>query len=454
MKLEPLTAVSPLDGRYADKTQVLRPLLSEFALIKYRFHVEVMWLITLSKQKALNLPVLSDESKSILLSRVDSFSVDDANAIKKIERDINHDVKAVEYYLKNIMSEHETLRPLIEYVHFACTSEDINNVAYALICQKSLSDHLIPLISQIHQGLLNLAHTHANLPMLSRTHGQPASPTTFGKEMANIAYRLSRQLKQLSSFTMCAKFNGAVGNYNAHVFANSTVDWPSITGSFIQDLGLDHTPYSTQIEPHDTIAELCHHLIRVNTILIDFSRDMWRYISLGYLQLKVKDIEVGSSTMPHKVNPIDFENAEGNLGLANSLLTHLSLQLPVSRLQRDLTDSTQLRNIGSAFSHSTIAWNALIKGMSRISIDEISIKKDLDNHWEVLTEAIQITLRQHQVENAYEIIKKISRGKSLSKQDILNMIEQLPIPIDSKNKLKELTPASYIGLAGELAKKI
>lgn len=454
MNLEPLTAISPLDGRYFDKTYHLRETVSEFALIKHRFQIEVMWLISLTKQRALGLPTLTKEAKSILLKRVENFDISDAKAVKKIEAKINHDVKAVEYYLKQIMTDNESLHPLIEFAHFACTSEDINNLSYALMLNELKTNFLLPVINQLSDSIINLAHTYANDAMVSRTHGIVASPTTFGKEMANFVSRLNQQVKQLISFLFCGKMNGAVGNYNAHVFAYPEVDWPALTADFINKLGLSNNTYTTQIEPHDNIAQFSHIIQRINTILIDFSRDIWGYISLGYLKLKIVDNEVGSSTMPHKVNPIDFENSQGNLGIANALLSHLCAQLPLSRWQRDLTDSTQLRNLGSAFGHSLLAYNTLTQGIGKLSVDKVKLEDDLENNWEVITEAIQIMLRKHHIDNAYEIIKKFSRGKNRSKEALISFIEQLPLPNDSKNRLINLHPREYTGLATQLANQI
>ena len=456
MQLSSLTAVSPVDGRYGSKTASLRPIFSEYGLIRFRVQVEVRWLQCLAAHPGLTeIGPFSTEANQLLDVLAEQFDVVHAERIKEFERTTNHDVKAVEYLLKEQAKRLPELEKVSEFIHFACTSEDINNLSHALMLRAGRDDVLLPLMRQIANNIRSLAVEHAAVPMLSRTHGQPASPTTLGKELANVVYRLERQFKQVESIPLLGKVNGAVGNYNAHLSAYPDVDWEANAKNFIENtLGLDFNPYTTQIEPHDYIAELFDAVTRFNTILIDFDRDIWGYISLGYFKQKTIAGEIGSSTMPHKVNPIDFENSEGNLGIANAILQHLASKLPISRWQRDLTDSTVLRNLGVGFAHSVIAYESSLKGISKLELNAKRIAEDLDNCWEVLAEPIQTVMRRFGVENAYEKLKDLTRGKGITPEALLEFVEGLDIPDAAKQELKSLTPANYIGSAVEQAKRI
>ncbi len=452
-----LTALSPLDGRYASKCDALRPFLSEFGLIHARVTVEVRWLQALANRPEITeVPDLSAETNAALDAIVADFSESDANRIKDIERTTNHDVKAVEYFLKEKIEGIEELKNAGEFIHFACTSEDINNLSHALML-KSGRDVLVASMQQIIDSIVALAEKHADQPMLSRTHGQTASPTTLGKEMANVAYRLARQIKQFKQVELLGKINGAVGNYNAHLSAYPDINWPAHSQAFVESLGLSFNPYTTQIEPHDYMAELFDALRRFNTILIDFNRDVWGYISLGFFKQKLKDGEVGSSTMPHKVNPIDFENSEGNLGLANAVLAHLGEKLPISRWQRDLTDSTVLRNMGVGFAQSLIAFEACSKGIGKLELNAARIDEDLNNAQEVLAEPIQTVMRRYNVEKPYEKLKALTRGQAMTRDmmvDFVNGNELEAVPAADRARLAEMTPATYTGNAAEQAKQV
>jgi len=446
-----LRAISPIDGRYADKTESLRPYLSEWALMKYRVLVEVRWLIAMSEHEGITHVRTFSEDETALLERLAAnFDDEAALEIKSIEAFVNHDVKAVEYFIKAGLRD-KSLSDVIESVHFACTSEDINNLAYALMLRDAMRDVWLPQARDLVQLLNGWALRSAAEPMLARTHGKAASPTTVGKELKVFALRLSRQLKQIESQSFLGKFNGAVGAYNAHVAAYPDVNWLDFSRRFVEELGLTHNALTTQIEAHDFLAELSHALIRFNTVLLDLCRDMWTYISLGYFKQKLVAEEVGSSTMPHKVNPINFENAEANLGISSATLGHLALKLPVSRLQRDLSDTSALRNFGAAIAHSLLALTSTSQGLSKVDIDRVALQDDLDNAWEVLGEAIQTVLRKHQVRGAYEQLKDMTRGKSMSQTRIREFINTLDIPGPDKIRLLALTPAAYIGLAKELA---
>ena len=452
-----LTALSPLDGRYASKCDALRPFLSEFGLIHARVTVEVRWLQALANRaEIIEVPAFSAETNAALDAIVTNFSEEDANRIKEIERTTNHDVKAVEYFLKEKIANIDELQNAGEFIHFACTSEDINNLSHALML-KNGREVLVSSMKQILNAISALAITHAEQPMLSRTHGQTASPTTLGKEMANVAYRLARQIKQFENVELLGKINGAVGNYNAHLSAYPEIDWAAHAQAFVESLGLAFNPYTTQIEPHDYMAELFDALRRYNTILIDFNRDVWGYISLGYFKQKLKDGEVGSSTMPHKVNPIDFENSEGNLGIANAVLGHLGEKLPVSRWQRDLTDSTVLRNMGVGFAQSLIAFDACLKGIAKLELNANRLNEDLDQAQEVLAEPIQTVMRRYNVEKPYEKLKALTRGQAMTRDMMVNFVngdELAQVPADERARLAELTPATYTGNAAEQAKQI
>ncbi|HCO09418.1 MAG TPA: adenylosuccinate lyase [Acinetobacter ursingii] len=452
-----LTALSPLDGRYASKCDALRPYLSEFGLIHARVTVEVRWLQALANHpEIIEVAAFSGETNSALDAIVSNFSEDDANRIKEIERTTNHDVKAVEYFLKEKIANIDELKDAGEFIHFACTSEDINNLSHALML-KNGREVLVASMKQILNAIAALATTHADQPMLSRTHGQTASPTTLGKEMANVAYRLARQIKQFENVELLGKINGAVGNYNAHLSAYPEIDWAAHAQAFVESLGLAFNPYTTQIEPHDYMAELFDALRRYNTILIDFNRDVWGYISLGYFKQKLKDGEVGSSTMPHKVNPIDFENSEGNLGIANAVLGHLGEKLPVSRWQRDLTDSTVLRNMGVGFAQSLIAFDACLKGIGKLELNANRLNEDLDQAQEVLAEPIQTVMRRYNVEKPYEKLKALTRGQAMTRDmmvDFVNGNELAQVPSEERARLAKLTPATYTGNAAEQAKQI
>ena len=452
-----LTALSPLDGRYASKCDALRPFLSEFGLIHARVTVEVRWLQALANRPEISeVPAFSAETNTALDVIVTDFSEEDANRIKEIERTTNHDVKAVEYFLKEKIAHIDELKNAGEFIHFACTSEDINNLSHALML-KSGREVLVESMQQIVDAIATLAETHAEQPMLLRTHGQTASPTTLGKEMANVAYRLARQIKQFKQVELLGKINGAVGNYNAHYSAYPEINWPAHSQAFVESLGLDFNPYTTQIEPHDYIAEMFDALRRFNTILIDFNRDVWGYISLGFFKQRLKDGEVGSSTMPHKVNPIDFENSEGNLGLANAVLAHLGEKLPISRWQRDLTDSTVLRNMGVGLAQSLIAFEACLKGIGKLELNATRINEDLDNAQEVLAEPIQTVMRRYNVEKPYEKLKALTRGQAMTRDmmvDFVNGNELEAVPVADRARLAEMTPATYTGNAAEQAKQI
>lgn len=452
-----LTALSPLDGRYASKCDALRPFLSEFGLIHARVTVEVRWLQALANRPEITeVPAFSSETNAALDAIVANFSEEDANRIKEIERTTNHDVKAVEYFLKEKIAGIEELKNAGEFIHFACTSEDINNLSHALML-KNGRDVLIASMQQIIDSIVALAETHAEQPMLSRTHGQTASPTTLGKEMANVAYRLARQIKQFKNVELLGKINGAVGNYNAHYSAYPEINWPAHSQAFVESLGLTFNPYTTQIEPHDYMAELFDALRRFNTILIDFNRDVWGYISLGFFKQKLKEGEVGSSTMPHKVNPIDFENSEGNLGIANAVLAHLGEKLPVSRWQRDLTDSTVLRNMGVGFAQSLIAFEACLKGIGKLELNAARILEDLDHAQEVLAEAIQTVMRRYNVEKPYEKLKALTRGQAMTRDMMVSFVngnELEAVPAADRARLAEMTPATYTGNAADQAKQI
>ncbi|MFC4699683.1 adenylosuccinate lyase [Glaciecola siphonariae] len=446
MELSALTALSPVDGRYGDKTKALRTSFSEFGLIKCRIEVEVRWLQALANDAQISeVPAFSDATNALLNRLVDDFSLEHAARIKEIERTTNHDVKAVEYFLKEQTADNSELLAVSEFIHFACTSEDINNLSHALMLKQGLNDVVLPQAKQIVSAIADLAKRYKTLPMMARTHGQPASPTTMGKEMANVAARLSRQVNQINAIELLGKINGAVGNYNAHLSAYPNVDWHGFAKRFVESLGLTHNPYTTQIEPHDYIAELYDAIARFNTILIDFDRDVWGYIALGHFKQKTVAGEIGSSTMPHKVNPIDFENSEGNLGIANAILQHLSAKLPVSRWQRDLTDSTVLRNLGVGIGYSSIAYQATLKGISKLEVNELSLANELDANWELMAEPIQTVMRRHGIEKPYEKLKELTRGKKVNAAAIAEFISALNMPEEAKAALTSMTPASYIG---------
>ena len=456
--LSALTALSPIDGRYASKADSLRPYLSEFGLIKARVTVEIRWLQSLADNSAISeLAAFDADTSAFLNAIVDNFSEADAQAIKGIEATTNHDVKAVEYFIKDKFRGQAALEDSLEFIHFACTSEDINNLSYALMLKDS-REIVVAKMQEVTDSIINLAITHADQPMLSRTHGQTASPTTLGKEMANVAYRLARQIKQIGQVELLGKINGAVGNYNAHYASYPDVDWQTHAEQFIDEsLELTFNPYTTQIEPHDYIAELFDVVKRFNTILIDFNRDIWQYISLGYFKQRLKDGEVGSSTMPHKVNPIDFENSEGNLGVANAMLAHLGEKLPISRMQRDLSDSTVLRNIGVGLAQSMIAFDACLKGVGKLELNAKRLNDDLDNAQEVLAEPIQTVMRRYRVENPYEKLKALTRGNAMTREAMLTFVEsdELSAVSDAdKARLREMTPATYVGNAAEQARTI
>ncbi len=454
MTFQTVCALSPLDGRYHAKTSALRPYFSEFALIRYRVVVEIEWLKALSNESLIGeVPPFSANTVDKLENLIKNFSVTDAEAIKAIEASTNHDVKAVEYWLKESFSQYSDIANVIEFIHFACTSEDINNLSHGLMLKNSRDEVMLPMLYALVDKLQAMAHQFASIPLLSRTHGQPATPTTMGKEMANVAYRLNYACDQLRAIALLGKINGAVGNYNAHIVAYPNLDWEKFAQNFVEQLGLTFNPYTTQIEPHDAIAALFDAYARVNTILIDLNRDIWGYISLGYFKQKTKENEVGSSTMPHKVNPIDFENSEGNLGIANALLNHLSEKLPISRWQRDLTDSTVLRNMGVALGHTLLAYDSCIKGLNKLEINHIAIQRDLQDAWEVLAEPVQMVMRRFGIKNPYERLKALTRGKSgISQETLHQFIQTLEIPDKEKQQLLALTPTNYIGLAEKLAK--
>lgn len=455
MQLSELTAISPVDGRYGNKTALLRETFSEFGLIRYRTLVEVAWFKMLAATDAIGeVPNFAPSVIQVLDDIVRNFSLDDAERVKQIEKTTNHDVKAVEYFLKEKISPNTELTNVSEFLHFACTSEDINNLSYALMLKDAREKQLLPLLDSIITTLSKLAETTAQIPLLSRTHGQTASPTTVGKEISNVVYRLQRQRDQIAKIPLLGKINGAVGNYNAHLAAYPDVHWPALSQTFIEELGLVPNPYTTQIEPHDFMAELFDAVARSNTILIDLCRDFWGYISLGYFGQKTIAGEIGSSTMPHKVNPIDFENAEGNLGIANALLNHLSAKLPISRWQRDLTDSTVLRNLGVGFAHTEIAGQSLLKGLSKIKINDERLSQDLNAAWEVLAEPVQTVMRRYGIENPYEKLKELTRGQTIDQQTLATFIKTLEIPENEKQRLLAMTPSNYTGLAESLTKTL
>jgi len=450
-----LTALSPLDGRYAGKINALRPIFSEFGLIRARVKVEVCWLEMLSDHADIaEVPAFSDDARRVLHAISDDFDEKDAVRVKSIEINTNHDVKAVEYFLKEKVAGHAELEAVGEFIHFACTSEDINNLSYALMLKEARDEVLLNAMDKAIASIKKGAHDMADAPMLSRTHGQPASPTTMGKEWANVAFRLQRQRDQFAAVPIMGKINGAVGNYNAHQVSYPEVNWPQVAEAFAQSLGLSWNPYTTQIEPHDYIAEYNSALARFNIILLDFCRDIWSYISIGYFRQITIPGEVGSSTMPHKVNPIDFENAEGNLGLANALLDHLSSKLMVSRWQRDLSDSTVLRNLGSGFGYALLAYQSLQRGLGKLELSESHLAADLDATWEVLGEAVQTVMRRYGLPNPYEQMKELTRGKGINAEALQNFVSKLDIPEDAKQRLLALTPANYTGNAAEQAKNI
>jgi len=455
MTLSALTALSPLDGRYAAKLVALRPLLSEFGLMHRRVQVEVEWFVALSDAGFEEFKPLSEAARGLLRSLAVRFSEADAQAIKDIEKTTNHDVKAVEYWLKSRFESHEELKAAGEFVHFACTSEDINNTSHALMLKAAREAVLLPALDRLIERLRTMAHDMADVPMLSRTHGQTASPTTVGKEVANVLARLSHARAAIARVPLLAKMNGAVGNYNAHLAAWPQFDWEAFSRRVVEErLGLAFNPYTIQIEPHDYMAELFDAVVRSNTILIDWSRDVWGYISLGFFKQKTKEGEIGSSTMPHKVNPIDFENAEGNYGLANALLTHLSQKLPISRWQRDLTDSTVLRNMGVALGYAVLGHDSLARGLDKLELNTAALDADLDRAWEVLAEPIQTVMRRHGLPNPYEQLKALTRGKAITREAIAEFIAGLPLPEAERERLQALTPANYTGLAAALARRI
>ncbi|MBT7408880.1 MAG: adenylosuccinate lyase [Methylococcales bacterium] len=450
MELSSLTAVSPIDGRYGSKTNDLKPFFSEFGLIRFRVLIEIRWLQALAKHPQITeVKELSESANQTLNQIFDEFSVDDAQQVKTIERTTNHDVKAVEYFLKEKISGEEELENISEFFHFACTSEDINNLSHALMLKNGREQVLLPQMKKVVEAISEIAKSTANQPMLSRTHGQPATPTTLGKEFANVVYRLNRQIKQVESVELMGKINGAVGNYNAHMTAYPEIDWQTFANQFVESLGLIWNPYTTQIEPHDYIAELFDSISRYNTILIDFSRDVWSYISIGYFKQKTIAGEVGSSTMPHKVNPIDFENAEGNLGIANAIFGHLTLKLPVSRWQRDLSDSTVLRNLGVGFAHSIVSYSSTVRGISKLEVNPAQLQKDLDNNWAILAEPIQTVMRRYNIEQPYEKLKALTRGQEINQQAIVEFVKTLELPNEAKKILMDLTPECYLGNAAK-----
>jgi adenylosuccinate lyase len=455
MNLTSLSAISPIDGRYAEKTVALREIFSEYGLMRYRVLVEIRWLEALAAHEGVpEVKPLSSAAREKLHKIADSFDVTEAQRVKSIEDTTNHDVKAVEYYLKEKTNNHAELSGIKEFIHFACTSEDINNLAHALMLKDAREKVLLPAIDKLIQAITGLSRAYGEQPMLSRTHGQPATPTTMGKEMAVFVQRLRRQREQLASVQLLGKINGAVGNYNAHLAAYPEVDWDALAGQFIAGLGIERSPATTQIEPHDYIAEYFHALSRINTILIGFSRDIWSYISVGYFKQRAVAGEVGSSTMPHKVNPIDFENAEGNLGIANAILQHLAEKLPISRLQRDLTDSTVLRNLGVGVAHSLVSYQSLQKGIGKLEGDAWKMGQDLDGNWEVLGEAIQTVMRRYGLPEPYEQLKRLTRGQKIGRDVIRDFVQGLALPEAEKQRLMQMTPATYTGNATQQAKAV
>lgn len=453
MDLTSLSAISPIDGRYGNKVEALRELFSEYALIKYRVIIEVRWLEHLANCADITeVPSFSVETTQYLEKLIGEFSLSDAERVKEIESTTNHDVKAVEYFLKEKTRDNAEISKVSEFFHFACTSEDINNLSYALMLRMAREQVILPGMHELIQSIHDLTIHTADVSMLAHTHGQPASPTTIGKELANVIFRLKRQLKQFAETPVMAKINGAIGNYNAHYVAYPDIDWPTLAQDFIHALGLDFNPMTTQIEPHDYIAEYFHCMLRFNNIVLDMNRDIWTYISYAYFKQKTVAGEVGSSTMPHKVNPIDFENSEGNLGIANALFDHLANKLPISRMQRDLSDSTVLRNLGVGIAHSLIAYQSSLKGLSRLEVNHRALESDLDNNWEVLAEPVQTVMRRYGVPEPYEKLKALTRGQRISRQSMQEFIDTLEIPEEEKTRLKKLTPGNYIGIATRLAK--
>lgn len=450
MELSALSALSPVDGRYGSKVKALRPIFSEFGLIKYRVTVEVRWLQKLSQTKQINeVPAFSEQATAVLNAIINNFGEEDALRIKTIEATTNHDVKAVEYFLKEQVANNTELNAVTEFIHFACTSEDINNLSHGLMLNTCREKVLLPELDKILTAIKALAVEYKAIPMMCRTHGQPASPSTLGKEMANVYMRLKRQRQQIANIELLGKINGAVGNYNAHISAYPEVNWHEFSQTFVESLGLSWNAFTTQIEPHDYIAELFDAISRFNTILIDFDRDLWGYIALGHFKQKTIAGEIGSSTMPHKVNPIDFENSEGNLGIANALFAHLAQKLPISRWQRDLTDSTVLRNLGVGFAHGLIAYQSTLKGISKLEVNEQNLLTELDKNWEVLAEPIQTVMRRYGIEKPYEKLKDLTRGKRVNGDSMREFIDNLELPENTKDILKAMTPASYIGRAVE-----
>lgn len=450
-----LTAISPLDGRYAAKCQAVRSLFSEQGLIELRTLTEIRWLQFLAEWPQIEeLPAFSPEAMQFLDDIIENFSSADGLRVKEIEKTTNHDVKAVEYFIAGVLDDHAELAAAKPFVHFGCTSEDINNISYALMLARARDQHILPQLQRLSASLRSISLLTAKMPMLARTHGQPASPTTLGKELANFIWRLERQMKLFAEIPVLAKINGAVGNYNAQIAAYPEVNWPELSCGFVESLGLDWNPYTTQIDPHDWVAEYCDALARINSILLDASRDFWSYISIGTFRQKLKEGEIGSSTMPHKINPIDFENCEGNLGIANALLGHFSAKLPISRWQRDLSDSTVQRNLGVAITHSLLAWQSLLAGLAKLEPDELRLKAELEGSWEVLAEAIQTVMRRYGHTDAYEQLKALTRGADISEKEIRTFLDTLDIPADARERLKALTPASYTGLAIRLTMEL
>lgn len=455
MELSSLTAVSPIDGRYGEKVAALRPIFSEFGLLKFRVQVEVRWLQKLASSTGISeVPAFDQEANDFLDRIVANFSEQDAERIKTIERTTNHDVKAVEYFLKEQVANHAALHNVSEFIHFACTSEDINNLSHALMLSTAREEVIKPQWQKIIDAISELSQQYRDIPLLSRTHGQPATPSTVGKEFANVVYRMRRQLQQLEQIEILGKINGAVGNYNAHLSAYPDIDWHQLSESFVTSLGIQWNPYTTQIEPHDYIAELFDCIARFNTIVIDFDRDIWGYIALNHFKQKTIAGEIGSSTMPHKVNPIDFENSEGNLGLANAVMTHIAAKLPVSRWQRDLTDSTVLRNLGVGLGYALIAYQATLKGISKLEVNQPHLLKELEHNWEVLAEPIQTVMRRYGIEKPYEKLKELTRGKRVDAVTMQAFIDSLALPESEKIRLKAMTPANYIGAATHLVDKL
>ncbi|MDQ2993336.1 MAG: adenylosuccinate lyase [Pseudomonadota bacterium] len=455
MQHDTLTNISPIDGRYAKQVDTLRGIFSEFGLMRYRIEVEIRWLQALSHCPGIEeFPPFADDDHAILEHIIHNFDLASAERVKAIEQTTKHDVKAIEYFLKEKIFNQPTLVRAQEFIHFGCTSEDINNVAYALMMKESRDEVMLPALLKLIETLRDLAHRFASIPLLARTHGQPASPTTVGKEFANVVGRLKHQIHTYEKEPIFAKFNGAVGNFNAHLIAYPDVDWPALSEAFIADLALSYNDYTTQIEPHDGIAETLHTLSRINTILIDFCRDIWGYISLGHFNQQLIEGEIGSSTMPHKINPIDFENAEGNLGIANAIMLHLAGKLPISRWQRDLSDSTTLRNLGVGMAHSLLAYHSILKGLGKLEVNPLKLDNELNSNWEVLAEAVQTVMRRYGVPEPYEKLKSLTRGKTINRESLQEFIQALAIPAEAKARLLALTPQNYIGIATQLAKSI